>query len=267
MECPHCHVQVSSHAKQCKRCGGVIPSSQHLLDELGFTESEPAAVPVPAPSAPARAKQYRFARLGDRLVAFLLDTVFLFGLFAVVDAWALTRWSTSEGTELQLTAAALLVALILNSTILFLYGWLLEASCGATLGKALVGIRIVKTTNCGSLSASAIRNALRIIDGLGFYLVGATVACCSSVRQRIGDICAHTAVVEERFGIGIRVTALILWMATLGGAGWAVPRICSANTPVHPMYLSQIAVRVGRTPSSAYLSVAGFTVDIHSTAQ
>ena len=32
--------------------------------------------------------------------------------------------------------AAVLVAVMLNSTILFLYGWLLEGACGATLGKA-----------------------------------------------------------------------------------------------------------------------------------
>jgi uncharacterized RDD family membrane protein YckC len=264
MECPHCHSQVSSHSKHCKRCGGAIPSGQHLLDECGVIESKPAATRAPSTPAPVRgAGRYRFARLGDRFIAFLLDTVLLFGLFAVVDAWAFMRWSTVDGAELQVTAASVVIAMMLNTTILFLYGWLLEAACGATLGKALVGIRIVRTTECGSFSACAVRNVLRIVDGLGFYLVGAAVACCSDVRQRVGDICAHTAVVEEGFGIGIRVTALVLWIATLAGAGWAVPCICSDNISAHPKYLSQVVLRIGRTANSTYCNIAGFTLDVH----
>ena len=268
MECPHCHSQISSFAKQCKRCGGAIPSSQHLLEECGViepaaavTHSSPALAPGHKPG------RYRFARLGDRFIAFVLDAAFLFGLFAVVDAWAFMRWGTFDGAELQLTTAALLVAVTLNAIILFLYGWLLGAGFGATLGKALVGIRIVGTTDRSPLSASAIRNVLRIVDGLGFYLVGTVVAACSEIRQRIGDIFAQTAVIEERFGIGIRVTAIALWIATLAGAGWAVPRICSAMNPVHSGYLSQVVVRVGRNGDSVYFRVAGFTIDVHSSAR
>jgi len=180
-----------------------------------------------------------------------------------MDAWAFMRWSTFDGTELQLTLASVVIALALNATLLFLYGWLLEAAFGATLGKVLVGIRIVKTRQCGSLSACALRNVLRIVDGLGFYVVGTAVAACSSVRQRIGDLCAHTAVVEESFGIGARAAAIVLWIATLAGAGWAVPRICAASTHEQPSYLSQVAVHVGRTGNSAYFRIARFTVDVH----
>lgn len=263
MECPHCHSQVSSHSKHCKRCGGAIPSGQHLLDECGVVESRPAATARSTPAPVRGAGGYRFARLGDRFIAFLLDTVLLSGLFAVVDAWAFMRWSTVDGAELQVTAASLVIAIMLNTSILFLYGWLLEAACGATLGKALVGIRIVRTSDCGSLSACAVRNVLRIVDGLGFYLVGAAVACCSDVRQRVGDMCAHTAVVEEGFGIGIRITALVLWIVTLAGAGWAVPRICTDNISARPKYLSQVVLRIGRTANSTYCNIAGFTLDVH----
>jgi hypothetical protein len=186
-------------------------------------------------------------------------------VFAIVDAWVFMRWGTLDGNELQLTAASLLIASTLNTAILFLYGWLLEAACGATLGKALVGIRIVQTRNCNGISACALRNILRIVDGLGFYLVGTAVAACSDVRQRIGDICARTAVIEQSFGIGIRLTAIALWIATLGGACWAVPRICSANESVHSRYLNRVVVRIGRTEDSAYLMIAGLTLDLHSS--
>lgn len=266
MECPHCHSQVGAHVKHCKRCGGAIPAGQHLLEECGLTEpARPTAAPTKA--SPARTvDRFRIARLGDRFIAFVLDISMLFGLFAVADAWALMRWSTLEGTELQLTAASLVTAILLNTAVLFLYGWLLEAACGATLGKALVGIRIVRTTEGGSLSACAVRNALRIFDGLGFYLLGTAVAACSNVRQRIGDICAHTAVIEESFGISMRLTALVLWIATLSAAGWAVPRICSTGDYVQPRYLSQVIVRIGKSEDSSYVRVAGVTLDLHSSA-
>ncbi len=258
------------YSKRCERCGKTIPASQHLLEESGLIEPAPAvtsATPTSAQTAaPARNPgRYRFARLGDRFIAFVLDTALLFGLFAVIDSWVFMRWSLFDGTELQLTSASLVIAILLNATLLFLYGWLLEAACGATVGKALVGIRVVRTTQRGSLSACAVRNALRIVDGLGFYLVGTAVAACSNIRQRIGDILAQTAVIEHSFGIGVRMTAVVLWLGILAGAGWAVPRICSTNNPVHPRYLSQVVVRVGTSGNSSYFRIAGFTVDVHAS--
>lgn len=268
MECPHCHSQVPSHSKHCKRCGGAIPSSQHLLEELGLADSEAtpssASAKTSASPPPRGVNRYRFARLGDRFIAFALDVAVLSGLFAMADAWALMRWSTFDTAELQLTAASLVIVIAVNAAILFLYGWLLEAACGATLGKVLVGIRVVRTTQCGALAACAIRNLLRIVDGLALYLVGTAVAACSDVRQRIGDMCAHTAVIEESFGVAARAGAVVLWLAILVGAGYAVPRICSSNNPVHPRYLSQVVIRIGRTENSAYFRVAGFTFDLHS---
>jgi uncharacterized RDD family membrane protein YckC len=271
MECPHCQSHISPHSKRCDCCGEAIPSGQYLLEESGIIEPVPAVAPAAPASAPARSNpgRYRFARLGDRFIAFVLDTALLFGVFAVVDAWTFMRWSTVDGTELQLTTASLLIAITLNATILFLYGWLLEAGCGATLGKAMMGIRVVGTGQRGPIAACALRNALRIVDGLGFYLIGTVVAACSGIRQRIGDIYAQTAVIEESVRIGIRVAAIVLWIATLAGAGWAVPRICSANNPVHTPYLGQVAVRVGRTGNSVYFRTARFTVDVQlaSTAR
>src|SRR3954451_2983291 len=153
MECPHCHSQVSSHAKQCKRCGGAIPSGQYLLEECGLAKSASVVSNTAASSsAPVRSSnRYRFARLGDRFIAFTLDLALLFGLFAIVDAWVFMRFSTFDANELQLTTASLVIAITLNATILFLYGWLLEAACGATLGKVLLGIRVVRTTQGGAL--------------------------------------------------------------------------------------------------------------------
>ncbi len=202
------------------------------------------------------------ATLGDRLIAFALDRAFLFGLFAIVDAWAFMRWGIVDGTELKLTLAALLAAESLNAAVFFLYLWLLEASFGATLGKAMVGVRVVRTAKRNALAALAIRNLLRVLDGLGFYLVGAVVAGCSNTHRRLGDICAGTTVIEEHFGYRVKIAALALWTAVLAAAVWSVPRICKTNAALHPRYLNQVVVRVGRSEKSAYFTVAGFHVDV-----
>ena len=264
MECPHCHRQTSPRSERCGSCGEVIPPAQYLLEQSGIIPptTSPAAATV-APVFVRNSASRRMATLGDRFVAFVLDTVVLFGLLATVDAWVFMRWGTVEGTELNLTSASLVIAGALNAGVLFAYGWLLEASVGATLGKAMVGIRVVGTGRRTALAASAIRNGLRIVDGLGFYLLGATVAGCSRLRQRLGDICAGTVVVEGEFGKGIKVLTLLLWAGSLAGAGWAVPRICSENNAApRPGYLSQVVVQVGRTENSAYIRIARFRIDL-----
>ena len=265
MECPHCYRQTSLNSKNCKSCGGIVPPAQRLLEESGII-----AAAAPATSAPPKQSQReqrndsfsRTAALGDRLIAFALDSIFLFGVFAIVDAWAFMRWGIVDGTELKLTLAALLVAESLNAAIFFLYLWLLEASFGTTLGKAMVGIRVVQTTERNPLAALAIRNLLRVVDGIGFYLVGAVVAGCSRIHRRLGDICAGTVVIEEHFGYGVKIAALAVWAAVLAGAGWCVPRICQTNAALPSRYLNQVVVQVGRTEESAYFTVASFHVNI-----
>jgi len=268
MECPCCQSQVSSSAKNCEVCGEPIPPGQYLLEESGIIEPAENPKPDPAPAARVRnSGQYRFARLGDRFIAFVLDLAVLSGLFAVIEAWAFMRWGTVAGTELQLTTAALVIAITSNALVLFLYGWLMEASCGATLGKIIIGIRVVGTSQRGRFAACALRNAFRIVDGIGFYLVGTVSAACSGVRQRLGDAYAQTAVIEESFGRAIRVTGFVLWLGILAGGGWALPRICSSNQAVETPILGQVIVRVGKSGNSAYFKVASLSVDVHFSEQ
>jgi hypothetical protein len=118
MECPHCHRQTGARSKHCKSCGGLIPSGQYLLEESGIikpTARKTAAAPVVARNAASP----RVAKLGDRFIAFVLDIVVLFGVFAIVDAWIFMRWGTVEGAELSLTTASLLMVAALNTMILF----------------------------------------------------------------------------------------------------------------------------------------------------
>ncbi|HVO59744.1 MAG TPA: RDD family protein [Terriglobales bacterium] len=263
MECPCCQSQVSSSAKNCDVCGEPIPPGQYMLEESGIVEPSKNATSAPAP--PSRihnSGQYRFARLGDRFLAFSLDLAVLFGLFAIIDAWVFMRLGTVSATELQLTTASLLLAITSNALMLFLYGWLMEASCGATLGKAIIGIRVVGTSQRGPLAACALRNVFRIVDGIGFYLVGTVSAACSGARQRLGDVYAQTAVIEDNFGRVMRVMAFVLWLGILAGAGWTVPRICSSNDSLQTPFLGQVILRVGRSGHSVYFKVARMSVDV-----
>ena len=264
MECPCCQSQIRSSAKNCEVCGEPIPPGQYLLEESGVVE--PAENTAPTPNRKARVRnsgQYELARLGDRFIAFILDLAVLFGLFAVVDAWVFMRWGMVDATEMQLTTASLLIAIASNAVFLFLYGWLMEALCGATLGKIIIGLRVVGTSGRGPFTACALRNALRVVDGIGFYLVGTLSAACSGVRQRLGDVYAQTAVIEESFGRAIRIAALVVWLGILAGAGWAVPRICASNKALETPFLGQVVVRVGKSGDSAYFKVASFSVDVH----
>ncbi len=263
MECPHCYRQIKAEAKSCPACGGYIPPGQHLLDAAGLTEAETPTTPAPAASSRSNCYVPRLAKLGDRFNAFVLDTVVLFGLFAMADAWIFMRWSSFDNGELSLSTASLLAVLVTNAAIFFIYTCVLEASCGATVGKVIVGIRVVRTGRRGALSAAAIRNLLRFVDAVGFYVIGAIVAGCSPWRQRLGDLSAGTMVVEEQFGTISRVVASVLTAAVLCGAGWAVPRICvQESTNQHAPYLNQVVVRVGRTEHAAYFRVARMQFDV-----
>jgi len=204
----------------------------------------------------------RTATLGDRLNACALDWALLFSLFAVMDAWAFMRWGIVDGSVLKLTVTALLVAESLNATLFFLYFWLLEACFGFTLGKGIVGIRVVQTTDRRRLAAFAIRNLFRIVDGFGFYLVGLLIAGCSRIRRRLGDICAGTVVIESSFASGVKIAAVILWTAVLAGAVWSVPKICKTNAARDSRYLNQVIVEVGRSGSLPYFRVLGIHVQV-----
>ena len=80
----------------------------------------------------------------------------------------------------------------------FAYYVALEASVGSTIGKLLLGIRVIKTDGePADWKSSFIRNLLRVVDGIAFYLVAALFAWDSPKRQRLGDRVASTIVVRR----------------------------------------------------------------------
>ena len=131
--------------------------------------------------------------LDRRIGAGLIDIVVLI-LLGVVFTVLFGETSSGDGTvsaRLEGTAALAYLA-----TALLYYG-VLEAISGQTLGKRLLGIRVVRLADGSRASAGQVvaRTLLRIIDGILLYLVGLiAVLATGSKRQRLGDMAAGTTV-------------------------------------------------------------------------
>lgn len=128
--------------------------------------------------------------VGLRAVAVIIDTVIL-----MIVGWVIALFfggATSGGFALS-GGPALLLFLIAIA-----YYIVLEAQQGATVGKMLLGLRVVKEDGSAiDWQASIVRNLLRIVDGLFVYLVGAILVWTSDKKQRLGDRLANTVVIKK----------------------------------------------------------------------
>lgn len=141
----------------------------------------------------------RYAGVARRAAAILVDAVVLAVAFWAIGLviGALTGGLVSGGFEL--TGIPALVAMLAYLAVGLGYFIGLEARDGRTLGKRLLGLRVVNEdgTPIGT-GASVVRNVLRIVDGLFFYAVGAVSILLSGKKQRLGDHVADTVVVRSK---------------------------------------------------------------------
>ena len=79
------------------------------------------------------------------------------------------------------------------------YYIVLEGYWGQTLGKKLLGIKVVRedTGTVPGVRAAAIRSVLRLVDGIFSYLVAFITVLVSAKNQRLGDMAEHTLVVRD----------------------------------------------------------------------
>jgi uncharacterized RDD family membrane protein YckC len=139
--------------------------------------------------------QVQYVGVGRRFVATLVDAILYLIVFVVVAVVSGNTQASGGSASASLSGAPALILDIL----FFLYYIVLEAVLGATLGKLLLGIRVVSVDGSRiGWGASIIRNLLRIIDALPFfYLLGAILIWTSPQRQRLGDRVAKTVVVRR----------------------------------------------------------------------
>ena len=129
---------------------------------------------------------------GRRILAIIVDSLLLglvlspFTLFGTNSDGSMSTYQTvSQGLTY-------LVAVLLYFT-------LLEGYLGQTVGKMLLGIKVIREDNgeVPGLGTAALRTVVRIVDGIFGYLVGFIAVMASSKRQRLGDMAAHTLVVRK----------------------------------------------------------------------
>jgi uncharacterized RDD family membrane protein YckC len=176
-------------------------------------------MPAPASSEPPAIATSPIAPMSDRAIAAILDIIVMSAAFPVVGMWAAVRWGgvTSNGFALDGGPGFLVVVIV--GAIGFLYLWLGEGLFGATLGKAAMRLRVRDLAgNRAGLGKSLLRNLLRIVDGIGVYLVGFIFALTSKTRQRLGDRVAGTVVVQVEAGLAPRLTAAIACVVLLGAS-------------------------------------------------
>jgi len=84
--------------------------------------------------------------------------------------------------------------------IIFAYFILLEAYAGWTVGKKVMGLKVVDIDGkrIGILK-SLVRNLFRLVDGLpAFNILGVVLIASSANNQRLGDFAAKTFVIREK---------------------------------------------------------------------
>jgi uncharacterized RDD family membrane protein YckC len=133
--------------------------------------------------------------LGRRIGAALVDLVALVVLLVVVGVIFGEGESSGSGASVTLEGLSALVWILVS----FAYYGIPEAMSGQTLGKRLLGVKVVRLEGHGKPGNGAIvaRTLLRIVDGFAFYLVGlVSILATGKRRQRVGDLAGATTVVR-----------------------------------------------------------------------
>jgi uncharacterized RDD family membrane protein YckC len=161
----------SHEADDCER-GTLL---RLTIPDADVTDEVPAPLPVRTP-----------AFLVDQMVVLLLGVVPVVALGTPLSA------VVSPGRTRSLV-------FVLLMGIAFGYHLLLEWRWGQTPGKRLFGLRVV-TGDGGELGfrGSFLRNALRLIDGLGYWSVAVGVILLRGDGRRLGDVAGDSLVVRDR---------------------------------------------------------------------
>ena len=132
---------------------------------------------------------------GRRILATIVDLI-IFSIFYWLLSFVFGSTSVEAGTiAFSLGALGSLIYLVG----VFAYYLFMEGYLGQTVGKMLLGIKVVGEDDGGvpGLGAAAWRTVLRVIDGIAFYAVAFVSVLATQKNRRLGDMAAHTLVVRK----------------------------------------------------------------------
>ena len=136
---------------------------------------------------------------GRRIVAALLDVIPLAVLFLVMAAaFGDFGKTVDEGDTTTFSARLDGGTFVLYVLLSFVYFVVFEGLVARTLGKLIMGLKVVKVDGGrAGWAAILLRNVLRFVDGLPFlYIVGLIAVAVTEKNQRLGDLAAGTLVVR-----------------------------------------------------------------------
>jgi len=145
-----------------------------------------------------------YAGIEKRIVAIIVDSIALWvvgiilalplGLYAA----AVSFTGMADMTQmLNYMGAMMGYGALMTLVSLGYYTYFEGNGKGQTLGKMLMKIKVTKENGkAPNYGDALIRTILRIVDGIGGYLVGFIIVLVSEKKQRLGDMAAKTIVVN-----------------------------------------------------------------------
>jgi uncharacterized RDD family membrane protein YckC len=133
---------------------------------------------------------------GRRVVATIIDGFGVGGIYAAMAGMFGTV--TTDGGAGHWVATMPTAGTVAYAVVVALYFVLLESYRGQTLGKMVVGIKVVAEATGAppGPAAATVRTVLRLVDGVATYFVAFIAVLVTTKRQRLGDVAAHTLVVR-----------------------------------------------------------------------
>ncbi len=144
-------------------------------------------------------REANYATLRDRFFALLIDLAVFCIVFFPITKMAKGVWLMATSDHLWqlgwLISDPLCVIFLL---VILAYYVVLESYFGRTVGKLIMGIKVVlRDGNVPGFHKSLVRNLLRLVDGLpAFNILGVVLILVTSERTRVGDMVAGTRVVK-----------------------------------------------------------------------
>jgi len=198
---------------------GLVPPDAPARTAVS-TDSAPETIAAAEPASDLRGAGFA-VRCGARLIDMVYVAVLglvagVFGGILILLIGSAERLRSSSGMNLTGLATAFLGTI--------LYHALCEGMHGATLGKRLLGLRVVSEDGSPvDIKRAMIRTAAFYVDGLFFGLIGWISMRRSPARQRYGDRWARTVVaVADELPQSSQRPIVLFWRALAYGSGACV---------------------------------------------